>query len=134
MSTEEILRYRAEIRRRRGKQVIYFIEGDATVIAATVAWPRTLDWLSELGFKQLKKNTWGTDSMSGFLEAIVLYGVAQTIRSAGKLSQLRKVADELELLELRFWANKFSEGYRERGRLGLFRPARSFKVLYRLTR
>jgi hypothetical protein len=128
------LRYMVELRRRRGKQLIYFLEGDAIVAAATVAWPQSLEWLDELGFRPLGRNVRGTDSMTAFLEAIVLYGVAQTVRSAGKLSQLRKVVDELELLELRFWANKLSEGYRRRGRLGMYRPARSFKVLYRLTR
>ncbi|HIQ10613.1 MAG TPA: hypothetical protein EYH26_01375 [Pyrodictium sp.] len=128
------LRYRVELRRRRGKQLVYFLEGDAVVVAATLVWPRTLEWLDELGFKPLGRNVWGTDSMLAFLEAIVLYGVAQTMRSAGKLSQLRKIVDELELLELRFWANKLSEGYRRRGRLGMYRPARSFKILYRLMR
>lgn len=128
------LRYRVELRNRRGKKLVYFLEGDAIVVAATLVWPRTLRWLDELGFKPLGRNVWGTDSMSAFLEAIILYGVAQTMRSAGKLSQLRKIVDELELLELRFWANKLSEGYRRRGRLGMYRPAKSFKILYRLIR
>ncbi|BEP17365.1 hypothetical protein PYJP_07170 [Pyrofollis japonicus] len=134
MEHEPVKEYIIELRRRRGKQVLFFVEGGSIVAAATLAWPQTLTWLRELGFEETGPNKWKTGSMTAFLEAIILYGVAQTLRSSGRLSQLRRVADELELLELRFWANKFSQGYRGSGRRGMYRPARSFKILYRLAR
>ncbi|NOZ88619.1 MAG: hypothetical protein GXO15_01695, partial [Crenarchaeota archaeon] len=64
--------------------------------------------------------------------ALVFYGVAQTVRSFAKAKRLWDIVSGLELLELRCWASKLSEGYRRRGRLGMYRPARAFRVLYGL--
>ncbi len=127
-------RYRVVLRKRKGRDVLFFEEGGSVVAAASLPAQRLLSWLEELGFEARGERVWETSSAVAFLEALVLYGVAQTMRSRGKLGQLKRIVDELELLELRFWANKLIEGYRRRGRLGMYRPARSFKVLYRLSR
>lgn len=126
--------YRATLRRIRGDPILFFMEGSSVVTAAKLRWERLLQWLEGLGFTREGECSWSTSSATWFLEAVVVFGVAQTMRKPDKLSLLRSIVDELELLELRFWANALSEGYRRAGRRGMYRPARAFKVLYRLAR
>jgi len=123
--------YRVRVRRRRGRPVLFFQEGGVTVAAAGVRWEDMISRLERLGFRR-ENGDWVTGSSLSFLEALVYYGVGQTIRSLEKLGRLWGLLDDLELLELRFWGSKLSEGYQRAGRRGMYRPAKAFKILYGL--
>lgn len=126
--------YTVRLRRIKGKPVLFFQESMETVAAATLRWERWIYMLEHLGFLRIEDRVWTTESSTAFISALVFFSVAQTFRKPGMIERLKHVVEDLELLELRFWGNAIVRGYRASGRLGIYRPARSFKVLYGLAR
>ena len=122
------------LRRVRGKLVLFFQESTETLAAATLRWERWISLLDYLGFTRVGERVWSTESPTAFLSALIFFSVAQTLRKPTMLDRLKHIVEELELLELRFWGSAIARGYRASGRLGIYRPARSFKVLYGLAR
>lgn len=126
--------YSVKLRRVKGKPVLFFQEAAETLAATTLRWGHWLSLLGDLGFTRANDRLWSTNSPRAFLTALVFYSIAQTFRKPGKLEELRYIVETLELLELRFWGNAIVRGYKASGRLGVYRPARSFKILYGLGR
>ncbi len=134
MTSENNGVYAVKLRRVKGKLVLFFQESAETIAAATLRWGHWVNLLEQLGFTRVGDRTWVTKSPTSFLSALVFFSVAQTFRKPGMLERLEHVVEELELLELRFWGNAIAKGYRTLSRLGIYRPARSFKILYGLAR
>lgn len=69
-------------------------------------------------------------------ERLMVYAaVRQSFRDPSRMSDLRAVVKELGAFEVHFWASVFADAYRQSGsRAALFRPAKAFKILYRLAR
>ncbi len=126
--------YLVRLRRVKGRPVLFFEEVGITVAAATLRWEHWLWLLEEWGFERKGRKLWATSSSRYFLSALAFYSVAQTMRRPDKLEELKYVVEELDIMELRFWGAVLRRGYEAAGRRGLYRPARSFKVLYGLSR
>ena len=67
-------------------------------------------------------------------ERLLIYAVVrQSLRDSVKVFDLREIIKSLGLYEVHFWASMFAELYRTAlSRVALYRPAKAFKVLYKL--
>ncbi len=124
----QILQY-IRLRRRRGRKVLEFYEGGTLIAAATLRWEDLVKWLDELGFRREGELYVPPDS-TAFMSSIILFGVAQTKRKRVSLERLKDIVGGLELIELRLWSSYLKEGYEKRGLLGMYRPAKAFKILF----